>query len=85
MSDGEGCKCWATCEGECTCGVDWTPKEVYDLRRELTAALERERVLEEALETLRGNCQYDNPPCEECDANSHCIEYKALARVKAMR
>lgn len=41
MADGEGCKCWATCEGECTCGVDWTPKEVYDLRRERAKLIER--------------------------------------------
>jgi len=38
MSDGRKCKCAAHCGCECACGADWTPKEVYDLRRELAEA-----------------------------------------------
>lgn len=34
MSDGNGCKCGAYWRGECSCDVDWTPKEIYDLRAE---------------------------------------------------
>jgi len=29
---GKGCNCGAKDESECGCGVDWTPKEVYELR-----------------------------------------------------
>ena len=36
--DGKGCKCCARSEGECSCGVDWTPKEVYLLREQLKTA-----------------------------------------------
>lgn len=45
MSDyyeGKGCKCFARSESECSCeGVDWTPKEVYTLRKRI-AELEQE-------------------------------------------
>jgi hypothetical protein len=29
---GEGCECLAHSEAECGCDVDWTPREVYELR-----------------------------------------------------
>jgi hypothetical protein len=29
---GEGCQCSARCSCECGCDVDWTPREVYELR-----------------------------------------------------
>jgi hypothetical protein len=35
-NEGQGCECNAWCEGECGCGVDWTPKEVYVLRNKIT-------------------------------------------------
>ena len=38
---GEGCQCNAHSEAECGCDVDWTPREVYELRKE------RDRLLEE--------------------------------------
>ena len=38
---GEGCQCHAQSEAECGCDVDWTPREVYELREE------RDRLLEE--------------------------------------
>ena len=38
---GEGCLCHAHSESECGCDVDWTPKEVYELREQ------RDRLLEE--------------------------------------
>ena len=31
---GEGCQCSARCSCECGCDVDWTPKEVYELREQ---------------------------------------------------
>jgi len=35
MSNGIGCTCHAYSESECSCDADWTPQEVYDLRRQL--------------------------------------------------
>ena len=32
MSDGIGCTCFASYQGECACNADWTPQEVYELR-----------------------------------------------------
>jgi len=37
MADGKGCTCAAHSESECACDADWTPQEVYDLRRENVA------------------------------------------------
>lgn len=40
---GEGCECHAHSEAECGCDVDWTPREVYELREQrdrLVGALE---------------------------------------------
>ena len=39
---GSGCDCGAWSEGECGCSADWTPKEVYFLRKRITE-LELER------------------------------------------
>ena len=33
--EGKGCRCLAKSQGECACGADWTPKEVYRLRDEI--------------------------------------------------
>jgi hypothetical protein len=41
---GEGCECSARCGCECGCDVDWTPREVYELREQrdrLAEALDR--------------------------------------------
>jgi hypothetical protein len=38
---GEGCECSARCGCECGCDVDWTPREVYELREQ------RDRLAEE--------------------------------------
>jgi len=43
---GQGCQCNAYSEEECGCNVDWTPKEVYELReqRDRLAEILREEV-----------------------------------------
>lgn len=41
MSNGKGCICGAYGECECGCGADWTPQEIYDLRKKV-AELEAE-------------------------------------------
>jgi uncharacterized coiled-coil DUF342 family protein len=33
---GEGCECHAHSESECGCDVDWTPREVYELRETIS-------------------------------------------------
>ncbi len=38
---GKGCECMARSEGECGCNADWTPSEVYELRKRV-AELEAE-------------------------------------------
>jgi hypothetical protein len=37
---GEGCQCSARCSCECGCDVDWTPREVYELREQRDMLLE---------------------------------------------
>jgi len=39
--EGKGCKCYAWSQGECACGADWTPKEVYRLRDEIVSLREQ--------------------------------------------
>jgi len=46
---GEGCLCHAHSEAECGCDVDWTPKEVYELREQRDRLAE---ALRELCETL---------------------------------
>ena len=46
---GMDCECMARGESECGCAADWTPKEVYKLRKkvaELELALSNERLLQ---------------------------------------
>ena len=31
-ADGADCKCCAAAQVECSCDVDWTPREIYKLR-----------------------------------------------------
>ncbi len=45
---GQGCECHAHSESECGCDVDWTPREVYELREQ------RDRLAEE-IENLKSN------------------------------
>jgi hypothetical protein len=46
---GEGCLCHAHSEAECGCDVDWTPREVYELREQRDRLAE---ALRELCETL---------------------------------
>jgi hypothetical protein len=46
---GEGCECSAQCSCECGCDVDWTPREVYELREQRDRMAE---ALRELCETL---------------------------------
>jgi hypothetical protein len=42
---GEGCECHAHSEAECGCDVDWTPREVYELREQRDRLAEAATVL----------------------------------------
>jgi len=42
---GEGCLCHAHSEAECGCDVDWTPREVYELREQRDRLAEAATVL----------------------------------------
>lgn len=45
--EGMECKCCARSEGDCDCGVDWTPKKVYVLEakvKELTEQLKTAKI-----------------------------------------
>ena len=34
--EGQGCACFARSQGDCSCeNADWTPKEVYTLRKRI--------------------------------------------------
>ena len=55
MSDGRGCKCCASCYGECSCGADWTPQEVIDLRAENASLAEQNAKMREVLEFYMEN------------------------------
>jgi hypothetical protein len=63
---GEGCQCSARCSCECGCDVDWTPREVYELREQ------RDR-LAEALQKFEGRLD-----CYGCVGTAE----QALAAVK---
>jgi hypothetical protein len=60
---GEGCECSARCSCECGCDVDWTPKEVYELKatiadmeiRHAATMLHTQSIVSEANE-LREEC-----------------------------
>jgi len=66
---GEGCQCSARCSCECGCDVDWTPREVYELREQ------RDRMAE-ALERI---LSYQGRFAEE---DPESIAHNALAAVK---
>ena len=68
---GEGCTCSAWNESECGCGVDWTPREVYELREQ------RDMLVEALLSITKGS------HCLECyGGDSIWIAEQALAAVK---
>jgi len=51
---GEGCQCSARCSCECGCDVDWTPREVYDLREQRDRLAEEIEQLKSQLTQTRG-------------------------------
>jgi hypothetical protein len=68
---GQGCQCHAHSEAECGCDVDWTPREVYELREQ------RDRLAEALREIAEGS------PCLECGGGyAMWLAEKALSAVK---
>jgi hypothetical protein len=87
---GEGCQCSARCSCECGCDVDWTPREVYELRDKAeryrldanAMMMQRDR-LAAVLQRIRDGYggQVASPNCcEDCDYLLPIDE--ALAAVK---
>ena len=56
---GEGCECSARCSCECGCDVDWTPREVYELREQRDTLAEVAQALWDRWETPLWK---DHPP-----------------------
>jgi hypothetical protein len=52
---GEGCLCHAHSEAECGCDVDWTPREVYELRRQRDRLAEAIRKHRDELKLTSGD------------------------------
>ena len=53
--EGKGCNCFARNQDECACDVDWTPKEIIELRKK-NAELEKSvSVLHKQIETMLYN------------------------------
>ena len=69
--EGKGCKCYARSQGECSCNVDWTPKEVYRLRDEIEAKDKRIAELESALMAIKYNSIFGK---EYYEINSETLE-----------
>jgi hypothetical protein len=53
---GEGCECSARCSCECGCDVDWTPREVYELREQRDRLAE---ALKDVMKYRKGEEPYD--------------------------
>jgi hypothetical protein len=49
---GEGCECSARCSCECGCDVDWTPREVYELREQRDRLAEELKEAQDAIEMM---------------------------------
>ena len=49
---GQDCGCYAYSESECGCDADWTPTEVYELRKQLKSERALADRLAEELEKL---------------------------------
>jgi septal ring factor EnvC (AmiA/AmiB activator) len=62
---GEGCQCSARCSCECGCDVDWTPKEVYELREQREEA--RDEIKKLKREVINWKTAHDIA-IEQCDS-----------------
>jgi hypothetical protein len=58
MADGINCKCFASSEANCVCGADWTPSEVYELRREIQGLKQENSDLRKSLGNIF-SCSYN--------------------------
>jgi hypothetical protein len=87
MADGKGCTCAAHSESECACDADWTPQEVYDLRRENVAVYGLLADIRAAVGDPTGKLMQDEL-VERCrslrltDAEREAIDWAAYAAEK---
>jgi septal ring factor EnvC (AmiA/AmiB activator) len=71
---GEGCLCHAHSEAECGCDVDWTPREVYELREQREEA--RDEIKKLKREVINWKTAHDIA-IEQCDRAQSKIENQA--------
>ena len=83
---GEGCMCHAHSESECACDVDWTPREVYELREQCSNLDDQ---VSAAMMVIRGLEQQRDRLAEalreiinEDYGGEQAIAHKALAALK---
>jgi hypothetical protein len=77
MSDGKGCVCGAYSYAECGCpDVDWTPQEIYDLKKEIKTLREAAGKLRDAL--CKISCPDYHKSKDFCGRRECDIAQKAL-------
>lgn len=80
---GQGCKCHAHSEAECGCDVDWTPREVYELRatisdmqiRHSAAMLHTQSIVNEANELREQRDRLDRKLDEALQETARVRQY----------
>lgn len=83
MSDGVGCNCYARCSSECACeNVDWTPKEVFELKAERTLLRGQLKDacdwLKSAGESIKDHCSEYHAMCEPMCGQGYIDKAKEL-------
>jgi len=80
---GQGCQCHAHSEAECGCDVDWTPREVYELRatisdmeiRHSAAMLHTQSIVNEANELREQRDRLDRKLDEALQETARVRQY----------
>ena len=88
---GQGCKCHAHSEAECGCDVDWTPREVYELRatisdletRHAATMLHTQSIVDEANEVREQRDRLAEELKEAQDAIEMMLKDSACRRIPA--
>ena len=88
---GEGCQCHAHSEAECGCDVDWTPREVYELRaiisdletRHAATMLHTQSIVDEANELREQRDRLAEELKEAQDAIEMMLKDSACRRIPA--
>ena len=84
---GMGCKCAAWSANECACsGVDWTPEEVYKLRKQLKALQDAVMAIEPFYEDFGlNNCMSYGETCISCCTTNYNSDHEPNCPVTKLR